>query len=150
MKQRPVTYLSTIGVSVGLLICTDVMAMNHFEAVCSDVHVEGYRYNAFRDGKVRSEWSKDESFGNTPWHFRYTGGESAQVDDDEAVVFEENGSILILGTLAANTTASTMWFYLIHRDLQQIVASQVNGFTSMWSGVKALTIQLSCDFKELP
>lgn len=72
------------------------------------------------------------------------------MDDNEAVVLDENGPILILSAGASTSTASSIWFYAIHRDLKQIVAGQVNGFNSLTTGVKARTVQLECTFKELP
>lgn len=69
MKRKSI--LMAIGTCAVAVASADVTALDHFEAICDDVRIEGYRYDVGTvDGKVYSAWSKDDSFGGPPWRIR--------------------------------------------------------------------------------
>jgi hypothetical protein len=118
-----------------------------FTAQCKDVRVEAYRYDETPGISTTNEWSKNERFHQT-WSIEYSGGKRARVDGKEAVVLVQSGPILIVAEPSASETAVSMWVYVIHRDIKQIAAVQVNGFDAdaLGRGIKARTVQLSCTF----
>lgn len=117
-----------------------------FEATCTDARVEGYRFDRDLDGKVTSGWAKDEKFGQM-WKFKYGGGNKIQIDDKVALVVSHIGPILIAIAPAETEVAATLWTYVIHLDLRQVSAAQVNGYSFLGDGIKARNVQLNCSFK---
>jgi hypothetical protein len=143
------TTLAVIGTCAVAVASAQAAAADHFEASCSDVRVEAYRYEVRLDGKTDSEWSEGEKFGQE-WRFKYTGGSRAEVDGEPAVVISKAGPVLILSTGGESATASSLWLYAIHRDLKQIVAAQVNVYSGLKDGLKTRSVQLRCTFSALP
>lgn len=46
----------------------------------------------------------------------------------------------------ASDSAVSTWLYAINLDLEEVIGSQVNGFRSVGSGLKARSVNYRCEF----
>lgn len=112
-------------------------AVEGFTAVCVDTRTEGYRQEIGIDGGLLADgWSENERFGGK-WLFEYNGKSEALVDGKPAEVLGSTEEVLVVGSVAKNSTAVSVWTYVIHTKLKVIAASQVNGHSVIGAGVKA-------------
>ena len=118
-----------------------------FEAVCEDDSVVAFRYETDFSGKPSTHcWSEGDKFGG-PWTFVYDGGDVMLIDGKEAIVVGSNGPSVVAIQPAIAAAGAGVWSYVIHTELQMVVAAQVNGFSlGISHGVKTRSVSFQCTF----
>ncbi len=119
------------------------------EAVCEDDKVVAFRYETDFSGKPTTHgWSEREKFGG-PWTFVYDGGDVMLIDGNEAIVVGSNGPSVVAILPGIALAGAGTWSYVIHTELQMVVAAQVNGFSQGKSnGVKTRSVSFQCTFTQ--
>lgn len=120
-----------------------------FHAVCEDDKVVAFRYETDSSGKPSTYgWSEGEKFSG-PWTFVYEGGDVMIIDGKEAIVVGSNGPSIVAIQPGIALAGAGIWSYVIHTDLNMIVAAQVNGFShgkESSNGVKTRSVSFKCTF----
>lgn len=129
-----------------LLLLVPTAYAEGFTAICDADGARAYRHGKGLAGQEEPpEWSSDEDFA-TSWRFTFDGEENLQVDGKKVLIAFWNGSILTAVDPANNNAAASIWTYAFNLDLQEIVATQVNTYRSIGTGVKARLVKLKCRF----
>ncbi len=120
-----------------------------FEAVCEADNVVVFRYETDFSGKPSTHgWSEGEKFGG-PWTFVYDGGDVMLIDGKEVIVLGSNGPSVVAIQPGIALSGAGTWSYVIHTELQMVVAAQVNGFTQgKANGVKTRSVSFQCNFTQ--
>ena len=123
-----------------ILISTCAYANKYpFSLTCKDKKTYGYR----DDEGLTPSWS-DEKF-NSSWSFSYSGkGDLIQLDKKKVPAFFVNDTVIVL-EYASNGMSQSIWVYAINLKSSKVVASQVNAYNVMGAGVKARSVELSCN-----
>ncbi len=123
-----------------------------FEAVCEDDHVVAFRYDTDFSGKplggTTQGWTEGEKFGG-PWTFVYDGGDVMLIDGKEAIVLGSNGPSVVAIQPGIALAGAGVWSYVIHTELQMVVAAQVNGYRLGKSdGIEVRSVSFQCTFMQ--
>ena len=145
-------FLSTLAVLLlGLAIALPhkSWAASAFEAVCESDKVVAFRYETDFLGKpTMPGWSDNESYSG-PWTFMYDGGDVMLIDGKQVIFVGSNGPSVVAVQPGIAAAGAGIWSYVIHTELQMVVAAQVNGFSlGKSNGVKTRSVSFQCTFMQ--
>jgi hypothetical protein len=147
MRLRGIAYAL---VAVAIAFPQLSLAGPAFRAVCEDDKVIAFRYETDFSGKPSADgWSKGEKFLGNPWTFVYEGGDSMLINGKKAIVLGSNGPSVVAIEPGIAQAGAGVWSYVVHTDLNMIVAAQVNGFShgkDSSNGIKTRSVSFKCNF----
>ena len=137
-------------VSVGAVsVCVsagDDGSLPSFVMECTDKETHGFRheYHVVEERMFNDRlWTTDEKFNST-WQFRYDSDSRSLSLDNEDVPYDAMALTIIAIEKAVGMSGHSQWSYVLHPYLNQAAAVQVNGFTSLTTGLKARMVEFDC------
>ena len=145
------TFILTIGGAFPFAFASSVLPS--FTAVCDDKNTHSFRSGIDLLGKMLPDnWSAEyDEFPGPIWEtFKYMQGQNflllERANKRLPITAYHDGGMVVVD-VAATADAVSVWTYAINVKIKRIVASQVNSFAALGTGVKGRVVELECAFQ---
>lgn len=132
---------------IAILLCVSHSAWSkQFSATCEPDETHAYRNSMDIGGQpLGAEWTDDEEFFSK-WNFDFNGRNRLLLEGERIEIIYWDGTSLLAIENSSNESAASSWLYAFNLDLNDLVGSQVNSYSTLGTGIKARSSNFICDF----